>query len=364
MAKFTISPQGCNIIKLNSLIDNYDQILSLKFLFSDQIVFDINECITILSKNPIILHIDNFNPKIIYGELVSKKNLILRIQTTNNIFEENVYIDDNILINSDCISFFKNYNFKKPKLVSAYTHCYNDNMFLKTWTEYYGKLLGYDNVYVIDHGSTTDIKNNINPNVNIIKIPRGLCDHINISNYCSYFQRFLLTQYEWVIHNDCDEFLIFENDLVETLSNFSNEKFIFTPNTSFDIVQNNLKEKNINWEIPILNQREWMYNNPHYIKPSISNTEITWGPGFHRCFEKTKSLDSVLLIHLKFIDSLNFIKRNADIWNTINQTSTDEQNTPIKNTKLYTTLEINDFDTFIPNENQLLKIPYFIKNKF
>jgi hypothetical protein len=46
----------------------------------------------------------------------------------------------------------------------------------------------------------------LHPDAQIVSILRGTADHINISQFCGNIQRFLLCQYRWAIHVDCDGF--------------------------------------------------------------------------------------------------------------------------------------------------------------
>ena len=69
----------------------------------------------------------------------------------------------------------------------------------------------------IDHGSDRSPSFALHPGTQIVSIPRGAVDHINISQFCGYFQRFLLSQYRWVIHVDSDELLVHEHGVAALL---------------------------------------------------------------------------------------------------------------------------------------------------
>ena len=64
---------------------------------------------------------------------------------------------------------------------------------------------------MIDHGSTPPAVEVLSPGTQCIRLPRGLTDPANTARFCNHFQRFLLTQYRWVIHVDVDELLVPED---------------------------------------------------------------------------------------------------------------------------------------------------------
>ncbi|MDO9630513.1 MAG: hypothetical protein Q7I92_01255, partial [Humidesulfovibrio sp.] len=84
--------------------------------------------------------------------------------------------------------------YTKPGLLAAFTHAYDDNDMLRFWEAHHARLVGLENLYVIDHGSTVSPRGVLHPETNVVPLPRGETDHANMARFCGHFQRFLLSQ--------------------------------------------------------------------------------------------------------------------------------------------------------------------------
>jgi hypothetical protein len=93
--------------------------------------------------------------------------------------------------------------YEKAGLIAVFTHVYNEDDMLTMWEAHYAKLTAPEHLYVLDHGSQSSPRALLTQATNVVPIPRGMLDSWNISQFCAYFQRFLLTQYKWVIHGNC-----------------------------------------------------------------------------------------------------------------------------------------------------------------
>jgi len=225
----------------------------------------------------------------------------------------------------DSLIYVSDFSYEKPRRVAAFTHVYNEGPMLEVWASYYAKLLGSENVYVIDHGSTNGTLEQLKTGVQKVRIPRGKVDHMNISKFCSHFQRFLLTQYEWVIHTDCDEFLVHtesENSLLSYIESFPQGSTL-KPGKAFDVIHDPQTESPIDFSIPITLQRKRLKENPHFEKPAVSSKPTTWLAGFHECCDERTSAQEMWLIHAKYIDVPFCIERNQT-WKSLEQTDLDK----------------------------------------
>jgi len=205
--------------------------------------------------------------------------------------------------------------YSKPSQLAIFTHIYNEDLFLKIFIKYYSKLVDFKDIYVIDHGSNLYSYEWVkNLGCQVIKIPKGLVDQLNVKKYCEYFQRFLLTQYNWVLHADVDELLIHKNgvsDLKELINN-SNKNIIIKPNTGVELIENPIIESKILIEKNISLQRKFYRKNEVYAKPVLSSISCTWGLGFHYSIgdDKVETSNDLILVHLAYISIEETLRRN------------------------------------------------------
>jgi hypothetical protein len=363
MAKFLINIDSDPFIEFdNRCIQS--NIVCIKFYKDNVFVTNLNYPYQLVHIAPAVIHI-KYTPKIIHDLIVSNDiNNVELIFENRNSLRESLIVDKKLYINFDSISYVQQVPYKKPKKIAVLTHIYNEGSMLDIWVKYYGNLLGYDNLYVIDHGSTIDFKSKINSQVNIITIPRGECDHYNISAYCGYFQRFLLTQYDWVINVDCDEFLIVEDDsLFNVIDKHPN--CTLTPNKAYEILFDFKNENILDYSKPLLRQRQWMISNDHYKKSCLSSVATTWGPGFHRCYNNSTVIDNLWLIHLKYIDTNIYAERNKKIWKDINLSDIDRKICNVNNEKSYNITDVNEINIEIQSKlKDKIEIPDWLKDVF
>lgn len=306
--------------------DQNDERKRLIFFNNEDKIVSVNEDgFEIVSNEPLVVSLAQ-NPKAFHDFVIHNMIKGIALESKDSgIIKEPLKLDVKLHTEFDSISYIQNIKYKKPKIGAAFTHVLNELKMIKLWVKYYGGIFGNQNLYVIDHGSTNDFKSHLPKDVNVITIPRGDCDHWNMSKYCAYFQRFLLTQYEWVIHTDCDEFLMCSegNDFYKLFSKFKGENL--RPSKAYDVLMDHENESDLNYDDLILKQRSKMIFNSSFLKTSVTSTPITWGPGFHKCYDKNIEIESLWLFHLKMIDSKETLKRNTEIWQTVTQSELDKK---------------------------------------
>lgn len=82
------------------------------------------------------------------------------------------------------------------------TKAYQERTMLPLWARHYEKLVGRENLLVLDHGSSPAISID---GVRTERLPRGPVDEYDYIEILSVWQRKLLSEYDWVITTDTDE---------------------------------------------------------------------------------------------------------------------------------------------------------------
>ena len=91
--------------------------------------------------------------------------------------------------------------------IAAATMVFNERIFLPIWLDHYGAQLGYENLFIIDDGST-DGSTSDKRIVNLVKKNRNLLDENDRVNLVSSFHEKLLDYYDIVIYTDSDEIIV------------------------------------------------------------------------------------------------------------------------------------------------------------
>jgi len=243
----------------------------------------------------------NKSPKVVF--LDSKGVIVL---------DESIHLDGSMV--SQSIDFaghtnFQQWNaegFKKLKRIAVFAHSFNENLHLKIFVDHYSKLTDPSDIYVIDHGSDTikavDV---IQDKCQIIYLPKTARDDFNIKQYCEYFQRFLLTQYEWVIHVDIDEMLVHEKGMehLREILFSQTSGVVFSPEYGVEILHHPTEDAELVGHLNVCAQRKYFSRNISYVKPAIASIPAYWGPGFHYCLNdsKTQTIPGLWLLHMKHI---------------------------------------------------------------
>ncbi len=204
-------------------------------------------------------------------------------------------------------------SYRKPEFLAVFTHVYNEDDMLTLWERHYAKFVPHRHLYVVDHGSAASPRGLLSDGTNIVSIPRGALDHANIAGFCQYFQRFLLTQYNWVIHVDSDEFLLDECGPAAFLDRLAATApgVILKPKHGCDVVHDYRSEPALSGETPVSTQRRVLKRAPGYAKPAIASVPTTWGLGFHYALETYAIVEdpALWMAHLAFADIGRNLKR-------------------------------------------------------
>lgn len=219
----------------------------------------------------------------------------------------------------------------QPELLAAFTHAFDDNDMLRLWERHHAQLVGHQHLYVLDHGSAASPAQVLHPKTNVVRLPRGATDHADIARFCGNFQRFLLSQYRWVLHTDADELLVDAAGNAALLARLAGdaEGGIRAPGQAFDILQDLRTEGPLRPCEPLGPQRGFMLPNPLYKKPLLASEPASWLQGFHQVYEEQRVREDtgLWLLHLQSADFGLLLQKNQK-WNAIRQSEADRRISP------------------------------------
>lgn len=218
-----------------------------------------------------------------------------------------------------------------PALLAVFTHAYDDAGMLRFWEGHYGRLAGHRNLYVIDHGSQVSPREVLHPDTNVLRLPRAETDHADIARFCGNFQRFLLSQYRWVLHTDADELLVDEAGNAGLLARLAGSGLegILAPGQAVDLIQDLDSEGPLRPGEPLGPQRSRMLPNALYKKPMLASEPASWVQGFHQVFEQRRVREDkrLWLLHLQAADFDLLLQKNRK-WNALRQSEADRRISP------------------------------------
>ena len=204
------------------------------------------------------------------------------------------------------------------KKIAAITMARNDDFFLSRWIEYYGKLLGTENLYIYLDGADQNIPENAG-SAHITKLPhtdmsRSAGDKYRIDKLSDLASK-LLTKYDIIIGCDSDEFLMVDPALNQSLTEYLSNKKINTTlsGLGLDIGQHMKYEDALDTSKPFLSQRSFALLSTRYTKPVVINRPVHWGSGFHSIRGHNFHIDpNLYLLHFGAVDMDMLIAKAAN----------------------------------------------------
>ncbi|MDR2690417.1 MAG: glycosyltransferase family 2 protein [Azoarcus sp.] len=206
--------------------------------------------------------------------------------------------------------------YPRPGHLAVFTRAFNEDIFLKIFIDHYKKLTDPDNIFIIDHGSTMVSKYlQDESGIQVIRIPKGQTDDQHAARYFAWFQRFLLSHYEWVISSDCDELLIHREGVDGLKTMLSHPGNIIKCGHGIGVIMDPDSEMEIDLQRPVSQQRRFMYHDPVYAKPALASAPTTWHLGFHQNLDDhlTRVCDDLWLVHLRDV-SVDERVRRSHLW--------------------------------------------------
>ena len=212
---------------------------------------------------------------------------------------------------------------KKPGKLAVFTQTNNEGKLLLYWQEHYAKLVGYENLYVLNNGGTDNSCSLLNSKTSVVNMPEGLNDLNDAMQIQGYFQRFLLQKYEWVLKVDVDEFMVCNGGLLAKLNNLP--QGIYSPERAIAVIHDQEVEPCFDYKGPLLPQRQvFVEESPAMKKPSLTSVGATWDSGNHATFEKNNTLPGMWMVHLRYVDFNRLLQRNCRFSSLEVTSATDE----------------------------------------
>ena len=204
------------------------------------------------------------------------------------------------------------------KRICAITMVRNDEFFLRKWVDYYGSLLGRENLYILFdgkdqkapdfcRGTNTIIHERITGKV--IKADKG---RIRCISNCA---KSMMDRYDLAIGTDVDEFLAVDPALGVSLPEYLDSIRIkaTVSGLGVDVAQHLDLESEIDPSRPFLSQRHYGYLTSRYTKATVMSGCQRWGSGFHRVKGRNYHIDPHLfLFHFGCVDYRMLEKKHGD----------------------------------------------------
>jgi hypothetical protein len=196
------------------------------------------------------------------------------------------------------------------KSLAMVTMLYNEPDFLPRWLDYYGRQVGLENCYVIDHGSndgsTQDLRG-----ANHIRIPRSPMDEIKRSAFVSELVNSLLKWFDFVAYTDVDEFLVVDPARFSSLRDYCTKTdHDVTTAFGFNVIHRMHQNVPITAGQTILSQRRWLFPNSSMAKPLLTRIPLQWPGGFHS-WNGPAVFDGLFNFHLAYFDFDITMRRQA-----------------------------------------------------
>jgi hypothetical protein len=185
--------------------------------------------------------------------------------------------------------------------LAVVTMVYDEADFLPIWLSHYGRQVGLENCFIIDHGSDDGSTEGLRIG-GVIRLKRSQFDERQrcamIADICSG----LLQYYESVAYVDVDEFLVADPDVAPGLVEYARTALVdVTTALGVNLVHLLGHESQLDLSRPILRQRAWMAAFGSMCKPNLIRRRVQWSPGFHT-YDGPVEFGSLFNFHLAYVD--------------------------------------------------------------
>ena len=167
----------------------------------------------------------------------------------------------------------------KPR-VAGMTMVYNEPVFLPIWERYYAQQLGYENLFLIDHG-TDDGSTQHSQIPNRMNLPR---DHFDEDQRCaliSGLQASLSNYFDAVLFADVDEIVVADPRCYSGVLDYCAANLDrFTTTVGLEVLHFPEAEPSLDLDRPILEQRRFVRFSAWNCKPVLAQIPLRWPPAF------------------------------------------------------------------------------------
>ena len=186
--------------------------------------------------------------------------------------------------------------------VAAVTFVYNEGVNLPIWSNYYGRLFGYKNLYVIDRESNDGSTENLG-DINKITVPRTEFDEICKTGVVNAICKGLLYCYDAVVYNDCDEILVPDLRHFTDLSDYiERTDFEYVAGVGLNVLHLLNRDAPLDVRKPILAQRRYARFVSPSCKPILLKKPLNWSLGCHGSDRPPNIDPRLFMFHMKFFD--------------------------------------------------------------
>jgi hypothetical protein len=196
--------------------------------------------------------------------------------------------------------------------VGVLTMAYQDYLFVERWYDYYSRLFGSENLYLISHGGDPRHQK-IAQKANVISVPRDpTLARLDRKRWglISAITGGLLEYFNWLICSDVDEIVVPDPDVYPDLNAYFSElngqkrRPLSLCPLGLELIHNPDHEPTkLDPKATILSQRRVFRINPNYSKPCILRQKCTFTIGGHANTHLPRVLaDDLYLIHMRYFD--------------------------------------------------------------
>ncbi|RDJ22157.1 glycosyltransferase family 2 protein [Bosea caraganae] len=196
------------------------------------------------------------------------------------------------------------------KKIAVVTMQYNEEFYVSRWIDYYARLVGVENLYVVDHDSNDEVREKLS-RVSVVRYPRSALDDQERARFVSKFVGALLELYETVIYTDCDEFVSHDPRRFAGFTDWLDATdFEYSTCVGFNVMTMLEEENAVLLEGQVLEQRRHVRFVSPMCKTLIVRKPIRWGGGFHHA-NRPPHFHGAYLFHLKYADLAERMRRQA-----------------------------------------------------
>ncbi len=196
------------------------------------------------------------------------------------------------------------------KKTAVVTMQYNEAFYVSRWIDYYARLVGGENLYVVDHDSDEAVRAALK-GVSVVRYPRSALDDQERARFVSKFVNALLELYETVIYTDCDEFISHDPRRFASFSDWlDSSDFDYSTCIGFNVMTILEEENAVLLDGPVLEQRRHVRFVSPMCKTLVVRKPIRWGGGFHHANQQPR-FHGAYLFHLKYADVAERLRRQA-----------------------------------------------------
>lgn len=193
--------------------------------------------------------------------------------------------------------------------IAIITSVYDEREFLPIWRAHYGRMVGLQNLYVLDDGSTDGSTHGLEPSW-VIRRPKAPIDQFSKADMVTFFVAQMLSVYDVVVYTDIDELLVidplarlsFRNYILQLRGNHFNA-------IGLNVVHNAAVEPTYDPKLPLLSTRSWIEFEYSYCKQLIHRTPVIFTPGFHHTNKPRNFAPGLYLFHLRAFDTRIALRR-------------------------------------------------------